>query len=437
MPQSNILVLVIDGLRASALGAYGNTTYATPALDHLATESLVLDACYAPAVELADVYSALWQSRIPKWATNHDATNRGISTSLPRILGDNSYHTTLVTDDSQLLHFESADDFLDCVRVDNVNSGTSLAVDLAETSLAALFATAGEVMQRRSKTSAAGASEHGHPQLIWLHTRGFFGPWDAPLHLQECLRDTDDPPPIQTATPPDFQLGNNDDPDIAYQYGVAYAAQVMVMDECWRNLNQLLPPNDATEQWLVLLIGGRGYCLGEHQRIGGIDPHLPAEQLHVPWLIKFPNGRGRLARSSALVSHFDVVPTLLDWIGLGEFTKAELAGASILPLATQLRANWRTTLMTMGREGAYSIRNSSWTLRGRNVRCASQDLNSEQSLIEEDESPQLFVRPDDRWEANDVAKLCPEVVDELQAAVATAFEQLQTGEVPSLLKLPD
>jgi hypothetical protein len=27
---------------------------------------------------------------------------------------------------------------------------------------------------------------------------------------------------------------------------------------------------------------------------------------------------------------------------------------------------------------------------------------------------ELFVRPDDRWEANDVAKLCPDVVEELR-----------------------
>ena len=50
---ANILVVVVDGLRASALGAYGNTTFSTPSLDQFAAESLLFDWCYAGSPELS------------------------------------------------------------------------------------------------------------------------------------------------------------------------------------------------------------------------------------------------------------------------------------------------------------------------------------------------------------------------------------------------
>ena len=62
---ANVLVIVVDGLRASALGAYGNTSYPTPSLDRFAAESLLLDWCFAPSPDLPDIYRALWQPDDP------------------------------------------------------------------------------------------------------------------------------------------------------------------------------------------------------------------------------------------------------------------------------------------------------------------------------------------------------------------------------------
>lgn len=440
MPQSNVLVVVIDGLRASALGAYGNTTYLTSALDHCAAHSLVFDACYAPAIELADVYSALWRSRYPSWATGppNASVNTGCIPNLPLAFAENGYHTKLVTDEPQLLQFECGNDFHECLEVGGQNDDETLAADVTNTSLARLFAAAGEMIERSSaKDEVTADSQLNRPRLLWLHARGMFGPWDAPVGLQESLLDADDPPPIISAKAPNFRVSAGDDPDIVYQYGVAYVAQVMVVDECWRHLSQLLPPTDAADEWLVLLLGGRGYCLGEHQQIGGIDGRLPTEQLHVPWLIQVPGGRGQLARTSALVSHFDVLPTLLGWVENGSSVVSSMAGGSILPLAAPEQINWRTASLSLSRNDAYSIRYTSWTLRGVHAPQALEDANSGGSFTEEATAPELFVRPDDRWEANDVAKLCPEVVDELQHAAMSCLQQIHTGEVPTLMKVPD
>src|SRR5215211_4782522 len=65
MQRPNMLVVVVDGLRASALGAYGNTTFPTPALDEFAAEGVLYDSCFAPTSDLVDIYKALWWSRHP------------------------------------------------------------------------------------------------------------------------------------------------------------------------------------------------------------------------------------------------------------------------------------------------------------------------------------------------------------------------------------
>ena len=61
---------------------------------------------------------------------------------------------------------------------------------------------------------------------------------------------------------------------------------------------------------------------------------------------------------------------------------------------------------------ARSIRTAGWCLR--------EDITQEVSAASNGvtEVSELYVRPDDRWEANDVAKLCPEVVEELRAGLS-------------------
>ncbi|HEX5472805.1 MAG TPA: sulfatase-like hydrolase/transferase, partial [Lacipirellulaceae bacterium] len=259
--------------------------------------------------------------------------------------------------------------------------------------------------------SQIGAAQLNKPNLIWFHSRGMYGPWDAPLALQETLLDEGDPPPIGSATPPDLELSSDHDPDVIFRYACAYAAQVMVLDSCCERLQDGLQTAED-EPWLAMLIGCRGYPLGEHFRIGRVDPRLYAEQLHVPWLIRIPDGLGCLARSQALTSHHDLLPMLIDWIDRDATTdRAAFDGQSILPLATAARTPWREALISTS-PTARAIRTAEWCLR-EDLALSSKANRSEEG--EKFPQPELYVRPDDRWEANDVAKLCPDVVHELRA----------------------
>jgi arylsulfatase A-like enzyme len=378
MPAHNILVVVVDGLRASALGAYGNTSFPTPALDHFAADSFLLDWCYATSTDLGAIYCDLWQE------------NAG---SLPQQAKSQGYATTLVTDDPVLKSYLGAAHFDHCLspaasrnNVDRV----ARAVDIAQSAFARLFLTAA-----KNVASMTGDS----PQLVWLHSRGMYGPWDAPLDLQQSLLEENDLPPIETVTPPELVIGASDDPDVAFRYGCAYAAQAMVLDDCWEMLLDAVDAGGGANRWLVSLVGARGYPLGEHRLIGGIDPRLYGEQLHVPWLIRFPDATGRLARSNQLATHLDLAPSLVE----------PIEGMSVRTLAANARTAWRDAHIATSAAGHRAIRTADWCLRGNPV------VRLDETTGRQGETPvpevELFVRPDDRWEANDVAKLCPDVVE--------------------------
>jgi arylsulfatase A-like enzyme len=393
MPKSHVLVVAVDGLRASSLGAYGNTSYSTAALDQFAAESLLLDACFAPSSDVEAIYGSLWHARHPLRRPAPGAE----SPSLAHLFADQGYRTTLVTDDDALVDISRDADFEQLIQV--------------PPSMTGVFAAAGD-----SIFLARGSSDN-QPHFVWLHARGMYGPWQAPLALQQSLLDEGDPPPIESAEPPDLIITEGDEPDTAFRYGCAYAAQVMVLDDCWNGLMATVDEASRKDDWLIALLGVRGFPLGEHRRIGGIERRLYVEQLHVPWLVRFPDGRGRLSRRSQLTSHLDLLPTLAEWLEKERATPLAAPrsllpapcsdGLSVLPLIDALNPPWRDTLLS-ATHGTRALRTPSWTLRQNGI-------------------AELFVRPDDRWEANEVAARCPDVATMLARAAADMGAQIQQG----------
>ena len=246
------------------------------------------------------------------------------------------------------------------------------------------------------------------------------GPWDAPLVLQESLLDYEegDPAPYEHTEPPSISLGETQDPDTAYVIACAYAAQVMVLDDCIEMVRECLAEMQPKERWLTVVVGSRGFGLGEHGRVGVSDDDLFSEWLHVPMLWRFPDGLGALARSHFLVSHLDLLPTLLDWVGGSQqMPVVRCDGRSLLPLMRNEADPWREVLLAANATGQLAIRSSEWCLRHKPAGMESGEAVAE-----------LYVRPDDRWEANDVASLCPEVVEHLSAVVEARSRQIADGE---------
>ncbi len=237
----------------------------------------------------------------------------------------------------------------------------------------------------------------------------------------------DEAAPVTSVEPPQIKIGDHDDPDASFRHTTAYAAQVIALDMAWQMLTEAIAESTESGQtWLVVVMGSRGFALGENGLIGGTDSRLTSAQLHVPWLMRFPDGRRKLVRSHTLVSHLDLLPTLLAAEEFADDKASPADGMSVLDASDSAALADRQVHFS-ATDNAVAIRTPDWCFRtsrrGVPNGDASRDAHGEASI-----ESGLFVLPDDRWEANDVSKLCPDVIEELEGRIDATFRQL-SGEV--------
>ncbi len=384
MPARNALVIAVDGLRASALGAYGNTWYETPALDALASQSRVVDWMWCDSPSLPGFYRGAWHGLPNGGGSSESAKYGDLTPSLAQRLAQAGVVATLTTDDLELA---DAADFAEICRVETQASQS--AATIVDTTLAQLFAVAAEQLPSSA------------PRLLWLHARGFHGPWDAPLAVRAELLDDDDPPPPQFVAPP--ALVTPADQDEALLYRAAYAAQAMTLDDCVGGLLAALADLPRDRDTLVVLVGVRGYALGEHGSVGGDCAGLYSELLHVPCLLRLPQNESPPGRLLMLAQPVDLFATLLSWF--------DIDGPSAVRQACDLLAcedagtppAKRHYATARGRNGEAALRTAAWMVR--------RPPTGDDALSPAD--VELYVKPDDRWEANEIAARCPDVAERL------------------------
>jgi arylsulfatase A-like enzyme len=400
MPRSAIC-LVIDRLQAAALGAYGNTWLPTPNFDELAARSMVFDRCFADAPELAAAYQAYWYGR-DAFAPRSAAP----VLSLAARASAAGVQTILVTDDAEVSSMPGAADFAERIVVEH-DPPTSLASDVEQTQFYRLMATALD--------AAASASD---PFLLWIHARAMAGSWDAPAELREQFVEEDDPSPGEFFEPPSLRLAEGHDPDELLPIRFAYAGQVTLIDDCLGALLETIDDRSAAGSLLWAIASPRGFPLGEHQIVGSADQRLYNELIHVPLLVGSSDRAGALARSSELAIPADLFATLLDWF---EMPSAEWPWiASLLPQLQEPAKIATRDRIAMRIAQDRALRTGGWHLR-----------------ISEDRA-ELFAKPDDRWEVNEISDRCVDVATAMRDALGNYESVRATGNATDLPPLsPD
>jgi arylsulfatase A-like enzyme len=408
MPVRHAVCITIDGLRASALGAYGNTWHPTPALDLLASQSQVVDWMLCDRPTLPGFYASVWG---------------GSGNSLAEQLTAAGVQAALTTDDRAIAERAEATGFAEIRRIEF--TAEQSAATVAETELAQLFAVAVDQMEAWANAEDSPDAPTAS-RLLWLHARGFHGAWDAPLELRDSLLDDEDPPAPEFVTPP--ALETVADHDTLLLHRAAYAAQTMVLDECVDALLAALVEFGLDDSTLVVLVGSRGFALGEHGVVGGDAAGLYGELLHVPCLVRMPGATGPPPRSSQLSLPVDLRATLRDWFGAAAADSTEL-GVSLLAVGRNGATAGRQFVIATSDDGGRAIRTPAWMLIQRASDPAQLADISGAGGVE------LYLKPDDRWEANEIADRCPEIVVELLAVIdrVTNAEEAKTQAIGALL----
>jgi hypothetical protein len=398
----NTICLVLDRCHAGYLGSYGNAWIETPSFDRLAAESFLFDQCFLGCPQLDDLYRSYWYGQHPL----HKGVAISPQASLPALLAARAVATTLITDDPAILADPASSTF---GQIENIPppAGREVADEIGQTHLAHCFA--------RIVDWLGTASE---PFFLWGHLAGLGTLWDAPLEFRFRYHEEEDPPPPLSAEVPSRLLAKDFDPDEVLGYQQAYAGQITLLDQCLGGLLEFLESSRLGQETLLVVLSARGFPLGEHRRLGSCDDALYEELIHAALLLKFPDQeRYAAARSQALVQPTDLWATLLDWHGIAGRPAAPWAG-SLLPL-TGDEADWlHDRLCLVDGSGNAAIRTPAWYLR-------------------EGTEPELYAKPDDRWEVNNVANRCDDVVQMLRRALAEYVEHLRSGRLDALPPLEE
>lgn len=381
--NENLIVLVVDRLGSGYLGPYGNTWLETPAANRLAAEGLTIEYAATESPDLGQVYSSYWSGR---HVMQHLGNSSGLTTWLDR-LPVSRLSTWLLTDDELVAYHPLAGHFQHREFHPQEDTG-ELAQVPEETGMMRSFARWMAQLETMEP-----------PFLTWIHSRGMQGAWDAPYEYRLQVADPDDPPPPTTAVKPSADLrGQSVDPDQLWGLTCAYAGQVLLFDECLEMLLKFLQTQSWGDNTSLLLTSPRGYPLGEHGIVGDAAETLFSEAVHVPLLLRRPAVAGQRAGSMLRVPSLLQPSQIGRWIACGDPWRAntcesdELLQGNLAP--SDDASDDASTAVVIGINHV-SLRTRHW--------CYVAPLP-----LSEVPGGQLYVKPDDRWEFNDVAERAPE-----------------------------
>ena len=118
--------------------------------------------------------------------------------------------------------------------------------------------------------------------------------------------------------------------EIAYIRGL-YAGEVAYVDHYLGVLLDKLRELGFFENSLIVFVADHGHPLADHGKFLKGGDRMYSELLKVPFMIRFPGGEHGGQRLDAISQFQDVLPTILDAIGMGN-TLETLHGRSLMPL---------------------------------------------------------------------------------------------------------
>ncbi len=140
-----------------------------------------------------------------------------------------------------------------------------------------------------------------------------------------------------------------------------YAGEVALVDHWVGQLFQALRELGYYDDSIIVVMADHGHPLGDHGKfLKGAD-RLYSELLRVPFVIRLPGGRCGGERTEALVQFQDLLPTLLDLLGLSSSLGA-MHGTSFRDVMERRSDEHRRAIVAGYHEGVdRCIRTTTWS----------------------------------------------------------------------------
>jgi arylsulfatase A-like enzyme len=365
----NVLLFLVDTLRADALGIYGNQVVETPAIDAFAREGTLFEWTFAPTSwtrpSVTTILTGL-QPAIHKVERRGSVLPPGVPL-LPEVLREHGYRTGFLATNPNVGSFfgysRGFDDFIELYERrerGNVTKGE--------------FVVRSDEVVARAKEWMQKSAE---PFFLVVFVIDPHSPYDPPADFNRYVERS-------AAVAPQAPEGD--------ERAGLYYGEVAFVDECFGKLMGFLEERAISEETLSILVADHGEEFFEHGKIGH-GKALYEESLHVPLVMRWPGKIEAGVRVASPVELVDLMGTVLDLTGV---PAPAIQDGRLLFEPPSERPPFFASLKLDGQR-KFAVRDYPW------------------KLVVEGRSVKLFDLSADPDETRDVSKEHPERVRELQS----------------------
>ncbi|GIW85401.1 MAG: hypothetical protein KatS3mg107_1061 [Gemmataceae bacterium] len=385
-----VILFLLRGCHVGWLGTYGNEWVGTPHCDRLAYEGIVWDRYYADEVD-----SLRQRQRLISLV--HTLRTGGVTTALVRAHAQVHDFPAPFYEPWEYL-FDARPEAGHSPLRPFVEHWPSILDRLANVPRFFLCVDLGRLLPPWEVPQEVFAAyldleETAAAQVVDEAERAAAGE-DIPS-LIPSPQENDDPATVEEISPCTEPIaGPFDTTDAAaWQWlHASFAAVVTTWDAeigtAWDYLRQ----HPLQQEAIWILTSDLGFPLGEHGRVGWDRPWLYEEVVHLPLIIRLPGADQGGRRVSALTQSTDLLATLAEAF-LGSVPPT-IEGQSLLPLMQRQLFSGRQEVISyweMEHAAEVALRTDSWSF-----------LLPLRIPAGEERWPQLYAKPEDRWEVNDL-----------------------------------
>ncbi|MFT7463826.1 MAG: arylsulfatase A-like enzyme [Pseudohongiellaceae bacterium] len=310
-PQPNVIIWLVDTLRADHLSSYGYERPTSPRLDALAQTGVLFEQAHVHSNWTQPSVISLLTGLLPP--VMDKAFGRRLSDDLlllPEWLREHGYLTAGISITvATAARYGFAQGYRDYWQVDADQDGR-------ERKGRAGQAFDGERVVDSAIQWFDERRQAGRPFFLYLHTVDphmpyevhddlprFTGPYDGP---QDGSLD-----PLQNAK--ENKLFSDADKQNLIDL---YDGEVAYSDHQLGRLIDALEQRELLQDTLLVVVSDHGEELFDHKTQGHGHRNLHAELTHVPWVMSWPAGLPAGLRVEPLVRGVDLAPTLVELVGL-------------------------------------------------------------------------------------------------------------------------
>jgi len=343
--KPNIILIVLDAVRADHLSCYGYSKPTTPYLEELAAKGVIFDRAFAAAPWTPPSHASLFTGTYPSRHgvdVDENLYLNGKNPTMAEILSLNGYATLAVLPDAHLSQARGFNrgfnHFEEIFRIPYVSFDRDSAMSLLRNLVWGRDGRAYHSSRLLKNWLRKQIRTDAQPFFAFINYKTAHNSYRSPLPFSSRFKIS----PVTGQDPRKLRYYANGG---AYPYmagGFEMTARDMEVVQSWydgaiayldhsiRDLLQFLKELRVYDDTLIIITADHGENFGDH----GLGYHLFClydSLIRVPLLMSYPRLGKNGKRISSLVSLTDVLPTVLELIGCDLRDYPEIQGKSLLP----------------------------------------------------------------------------------------------------------